>query len=144
MPIWASASFASPVPWAASAARRVNALERHVERLLLDARRLGGEPQLLQRLDADPDLVRGLADRIRCRDRAVDQHAETTDRCSADEGAAQCADAGAQQLRLAAEAFQPTRRTIARALNALQALLAALTDRDQLGLDLTIDRYVNS
>jgi hypothetical protein len=48
------------------------ALQRHVERLLLDARRLGGEAQLLQRLDADPDLVCGLADRIRCTDRAVD------------------------------------------------------------------------
>ena len=30
------------------------ALQRHVERLLLDAGRLGGEAQLLQRLDADP------------------------------------------------------------------------------------------
>ena len=36
------------------------ALQRHVERLLLDAGRLRGEPQLLQNLDADPDLVRGL------------------------------------------------------------------------------------
>ena len=49
------------------------ALQRHVEGLLLDAGGLGGEAQLLQRLDADPDLVRGLADRIRRRDRAVDQ-----------------------------------------------------------------------
>ena len=51
------------------------ALQRHVERLLLDAGRLGGEAQLLQRLDADPDLVGGLADRIRRRDRAIDQRA---------------------------------------------------------------------
>jgi hypothetical protein len=41
-----------------------------------------------------------------------------------------------QQLRLAAEALQPTRRALARRLDALQALLAALADRDQLGLDL--------
>ncbi len=47
------------------------ALQRHVERLLLDPGRLGGEAQLLQRLDADADLVGGLADRIGRRDRAV-------------------------------------------------------------------------
>jgi hypothetical protein len=41
------------------------ALQRHVERLLLDAGCFGGEAQLLQRLDADADLVGGLADRIR-------------------------------------------------------------------------------
>jgi hypothetical protein len=33
-----------------------------------DAGRLGGETQLLQRPDADADLVRGLADRIGRRD----------------------------------------------------------------------------
>ena len=38
-------------------------------------------------------------------------------------------DARAQQLRLATEALQPARGTLARALNALQALLAALADR---------------
>jgi hypothetical protein len=48
------------------------------------------------RRDPDPDLVRGLADRICRRDRAVHQR---------------------------------------RALDALQALLAALANRDQLGLD---------
>jgi hypothetical protein len=53
-----------------------------------------------------------------------------------DERTAQRADAGAQQLRLAAEALQPTRRLIARGLDALQALLAALAHRDQVGLDL--------
>ena len=54
-------------------------------------------------------------------------------------------DAGAQQLRLTAEALQPARGTLARALDALQALLAALADRDQLGLDLTaaLDRQPN-
>jgi hypothetical protein len=41
-----------------------------------------------------------------------------------------------QQLRLAAEPLQPARRAVARSLDALQALLAALADRDQLGLDL--------
>jgi hypothetical protein len=32
-------------------------LQRHIQRLLLDPGRFGREPQLLQRLDADPDLV---------------------------------------------------------------------------------------
>ena len=40
-------------------------LQRHVEGLLLDARSLGGEPQLLQRLDLDPNRVRGLTDGLR-------------------------------------------------------------------------------
>ena len=82
-------------------------LQRHVERLLLDAGRLGGEAQLLQRLDPDPDLVGGLADRIRRRDRAIDQRAEAADRRDPDQRAAERADAGAQQLRLAAEPLQP-------------------------------------
>ena len=83
------------------------ALQRHVERLLLDAGRLGGEAQLLQRLDADPDRVGGLADGIRRRDRAVDQGGEAADRGDARERAAEGTDAGAQQLRLAAEALSP-------------------------------------
>src|SRR5919106_180669 len=76
------------------------ALQRHVEGLLLDPGRLGGKPQLLQRLDADPDLVRGLADGIRRRDRAIDQRAEATDRRSPEQRATERADAGAQQLGL--------------------------------------------
>jgi hypothetical protein len=44
------------------------ALQRHVQRLLLDAGRLGGKPQLLQRLDPHADLVGRLADGIRRRD----------------------------------------------------------------------------
>jgi hypothetical protein len=83
------------------------ALQRHVEGLLLDAGRLGGEAQLLQRLDADADLVRGLADRIRRRDRAVDQCPEPADRRGTQERPAERANAGPQQLRLAAEALQP-------------------------------------
>jgi hypothetical protein len=71
-------------------------LQRHVERLLLDARRLGGKPQLLQGLDADPDLVRGLADRIRRRDRAIDQRSKATDRRGPDQRTAERAHAGAQ------------------------------------------------
>ena len=120
-------------------------LQRHVERLLLDAGRLGGEAQLLQRLDADSDRVGGLADRIGRRDRAIDQGGEPTDRGDARERATERADAGAQQLRLAAEALQPAGGTLARALDALQALLAALADRDQLGLDLpaALDRQAN-
>ena len=55
------------------------ALQRHVERLLLAARRLGGEAQLLERLDTDADLVRGLADGIRRGERAVDQRRQPTD-----------------------------------------------------------------
>jgi hypothetical protein len=42
----------------------------------------------------------------------------------------------AGSLGLEIVALQPTRRLIARRLDALQALLAALADRDQLGLDL--------
>jgi hypothetical protein len=112
------------------------ALQRHVERLLLGPGRLGGKPQLLQSLDPDPDLVRGLADRIRRRDRAIDQRREPTDRGNARERAAERADARAQQLRLPAEAPQPARGTLTCPLDALQALLTALADRDQLGLDL--------
>jgi hypothetical protein len=111
------------------------ALQRHIQRLLLDHGGLGSEAQLLQRLHADADLVRGLADGIRRRGRAIDQCSEATDRRSTDERATECADAGAQQLRLAIQALQPARRALARALDALQALLAALADRDQLGLD---------
>ena len=121
------------------------ALQRHIQRLLLDPGRLGGKPQLLQRLDADADLVGGLADRIRGRDRAVDQRAETTDRRGADQRAAERADAGAQQLRLATQALEPAGGTLATSLDALQALLAALADRDQLGLDLAaaLDRQAD-
>jgi hypothetical protein len=104
------------------------ALQRHVQGLLFDARRLGGKAQFLQRLDPDTDLVGGLADGIRRRDRAIDQRAETTDRRGADQRTTEGADAGAQQLRLAAEPLQPARGAPARALDALQALLAALAD----------------
>ena len=61
-----------------------------------------------QRLDADTDLVGGLADRIQRRDRAIDQGGETTNSGSADERAAKSTDAGAQQLCLPAETLQPT------------------------------------
>jgi hypothetical protein len=44
------------------------ALQRHVEGLLLDPGCLRCETQFLQGLDADPDLVGSLADRIRSRD----------------------------------------------------------------------------
>jgi hypothetical protein len=84
----------------------------------------------LQRLDANPDLVGGLADRIGGRNRAIDQRSETTDRRSADQAATERADAGAQQLRLTAEALQPARCALARGLDALQALLAALADAE--------------
>jgi len=56
------------------------ALQRHVERLLLDAGRLSGEPQLLQRLDTDADRVGGLADGIGRRDGSIDQGRKATDR----------------------------------------------------------------
>jgi hypothetical protein len=84
-----------------------------------------------------PRSVRRLADRIRRRDRAVDQRAEATDRRSVKERSAKGPNPGAQQLRLAAEPLQPTGGALARALDALQALLAALADRNQLGFDLT-------
>ena len=70
---------------------------------------------------------------------------QPTDRRSADKGAAERANPGAQHLRLAADALQPARGAIARGLDALEALLAALADRDQLGLDLTaaLDRQAD-
>jgi hypothetical protein len=121
------------------------ALQRHVEGLLLDAGRLGGKAQLLQGLHPDTDLVGGLADGIGCADRAINQCAEPTDCRSAQERPAERTDAGAQQLRLAAGALQPTRGLVARALDALQTLLAALADRDQLGPDLAtaLDRQAD-
>jgi hypothetical protein len=79
----------------------------------------GRETQLLQRLVANTDLIRGLADRIRRRDRAVDQRREPADRGHARERAAQRTDAGPQQLGLAAEPLQPTRGAVARSLDAL-------------------------
>jgi hypothetical protein len=120
-------------------------LQRQVQRLLLDPGRFSGKPQFLERLDADPDLVRGLADRIRRRDGAVDKRREPTDRRDAEQRAAERANAGAQQLGLAAEALEPAGGPLARALDVLQALLAALADRDQLGLDLApaLDRQAD-
>jgi hypothetical protein len=112
------------------------ALQRHVEGLLLDARRFGREPQLLQRLDTDSDRVGGLADGISRRDRPIDKGSEPADRGDPDQRATERANAGAQQLRLAAEALELARGALARALDALQALLPALADRNQLGLDL--------
>jgi hypothetical protein len=77
-------------------------LERHVEHLLLDAKGLGREPQRLQGPDCDADLVGGLADRVRRRDRAVDQRGEAADGGDAKGRAAEGPNTGAQQLRLAA------------------------------------------
>jgi hypothetical protein len=121
------------------------ALQRHVEGLLLDAGRFGREAELLRRLDPDADLVGGLAYSIGGRDRSVRQGGEAADRGHASERAAERADARAQQFRLAAEAHKPTRGYAARHLDALQALLAALADRDQLSLDLTaaLDRQAD-
>ncbi len=121
------------------------ALQRHVERLLFDPGRLGGEAQLLQRLDPDPDLVGGLADRVRRRDRTVHQRSEAADRRNPDQRAAKRADAGAQQLRLPAQVLEPAGGFAARRPDALQALLATLADRNQLGLDLAaaLDRQTD-
>jgi hypothetical protein len=127
MPICASASLASPVPCGLRGTTG-EALQRHVERLLLDPGRLGGKAQFLQRLDADADRVGGLADGFGCTDRAVDQRGETTDCGDPDQRATQRPDTGAQQLRLAAEALQSARGALARALDALQALRTALAD----------------
>jgi hypothetical protein len=121
------------------------ALQRHIEGLLLDAGGLGRKAQLLQRLDPDPDLVGGLADRVRSADRAVHERGEAADGGHARKRAAQRADAGAQQLRLAAQVLEPARGFAACGLDALQALLAALADRDQLSLDLAtaLDRQAD-
>jgi hypothetical protein len=117
----------------------------HVQRLLLDAGRLSGEAQLLQRLDPHADLVRGLADRVRRRDRPIDQRREPADGGDAGERDAKRADTGAQQLCLPTEALQATGGLAAGRFDALQALLAALADRDQLGLDLptALDRQAD-
>jgi hypothetical protein len=136
MPICASASLASPVPCARLGRAPGEALQRHVQRLLLDAGSFGGKAQLLQRLDTDADLVGGLANGIRGRDGSIDHGSKTTDRRHPDQRAPKRADAGAQQLRLVAEALQPARGAVACGLDALQALLAALADRDQLRFDL--------
>jgi hypothetical protein len=121
------------------------ALQRHIEGLLLDPGRLGREAEFLERLDPDADLVGRLADRIGCADRAVDEGSEPADGGHSGERAAQRANAGAQQLGLTAQPLEPTGSTIAYGLDALQALLAALADRDQLGLDLaaTLDRQAD-
>jgi hypothetical protein len=84
------------------------ALQRHVQRLVLDARRLRCKAQLLQRLDTDADPVSGLADGIGRGDRAVQQGGESADRGDACERAAKRANAGAEQLRLAAKALEAT------------------------------------
>jgi hypothetical protein len=76
------------------------ALQRHIQGLLLDTRRLGGDAQLLQRLAPRADLVGGLANGICRRDRAVDQRSAAAHRRSPDQRAPKSADAGAQQLRL--------------------------------------------
>jgi hypothetical protein len=87
------------------------ALQRRIQRLLLDPRSLGSEAQLLKGLDADADRVRGLADGIRGGDGSVNESSKAADRGHARERAAEGADAGAQQLRLAAQALQPEARS---------------------------------
>ena len=57
-------------------------------------------------------------------------------RCLVDAPPPSVPTASAQQLRLPAEPLQSARCALTCALDALQALLAALADRDQLGLDL--------
>jgi hypothetical protein len=67
----------------------------------------GRRGELLQRLDTDADLIRGLADGIGRGDRAVHQGGESADRGNACERASEDANAGAQQLRLPTEPLQP-------------------------------------
>jgi hypothetical protein len=145
MPICASASFASPVPGAASAARRVKRCSAMSSVCCSKPDALAANCSSLQRLHAGPDLVGGLADRIRRRDGSIDQGSEAAHRGHSSERHVERPDTGAQQLRLAAEAFQPARGALARALDPLQALLAALADRNELGLDLsdTVDRQAD-
>ena len=59
-----------------------------------------------------------------------------TPRCRCEARTTEGPNPGPQQLRLVAKALQPARSLAARRLDARQALLAALPDRDQLGLDL--------
>jgi hypothetical protein len=72
---------------------------------------------------------------VRRRDRAVDERGEAADRGHTGERATEGADPGAQQLSLAAQVLEATRGFAAGGLDALQALLAALANRDQLGLE---------
>jgi len=114
MPICASASLASPV------LRRLGgapgeALQRHIQHLLLDACERCRKAQLLQRLDADTDLARGLADRICRSERASGQTGEAADHRSADQRATESTNPRAQALRLASQPLQPARGALARA-----------------------------
>jgi hypothetical protein len=74
--------------------------------------------------------------------RAVDQGGEAADPGHARERATEGANAGAQQLRLAAKPLQPARSAVARALDALKALLAALADEISSALDRRRIQYV--
>ena len=89
------------------------ALQRHVQRLPLDPERLGGKRSSCSASTPTPILSAVLPIRIRRRDRAIDQRRDPTDSGNARERAAEGADAGAQQLRLAAQALQPARGALA-------------------------------
>jgi len=71
--------------------------------------------------NADADLVGGLADRIRRRERAIDEGSKAAECRGADQRAANGANAGAQQLRLRSEPLQLARGALACTLDALQA-----------------------
>jgi hypothetical protein len=106
MPNWARASWASPVPCAASAALRVKRCSA-MSSICSTRDALAAKRSSCKASTPTPIFVGGLADRIGCTDRAVDQRHEPADCSDPDQRAAERANSRAQQLRLAAEPLQP-------------------------------------
>ena len=85
------------------------ALQRHVEGALLDAGEPRREPELLERLDTDADLVGRLADGVGGADGPIDESREAARRDDAGESPGEGADAEAQALDSLAEPNQTPR-----------------------------------
>ena len=107
MPICASASFASPLPSRPRPRRvkRCSPCPASAARPRKPSRRSAAPAAPRRRRRSCRRSCRC----IRGRDRAVDQRSEAADRRNPDQRATKGADAGAQQLRLAAEPLQPAR-----------------------------------
>ena len=136
MPIWASASFASPVPCAASAARRVKRCSAmpSVCCSTPDAWQQSAAPGAPPRRPRSCRPVFPIADPPpRSSGRSARRDHRPSRRRSARRPACGCPYAAAPPGGRGSSA---PRGPLARALDALQALLAALADRDQRGLDL--------
>ncbi len=112
------------------------ALQGHVHGALLDTGELGRVTQFLQGLDADADLVGRLAHRVSGADRPVDQGGQTADCGDAGKRATEGPHADPQRLGPVGQIGETPRCRGARPINLLERPLSALTDGDQLGLDL--------